>query len=135
MVLKPERTPTRNPSRKSPIYRFVTPERAIPLGAVLLIFALWYLSTSLGCANPLFLPTPAAVWSAFVDILQSGYSGHSLLYHLFQSMYRLMAAQCWPLLPPSPWVCYAVSPNSIRAALDPIIEFYRPLPPSLTTPC
>jgi taurine transport system permease protein len=73
MVLKPERTPTRNPSRKSPIYRFVTPERAIPLGAVLLIFALWYLSTSLGCANPLFLPTPAAVWSAFVDILQSGY--------------------------------------------------------------
>ena len=40
MVLKPERTPTRNPSRKSPIYRFVTSERGISLGAVLLIFTL-----------------------------------------------------------------------------------------------
>ncbi|KXS91577.1 taurine ABC transporter permease [Microcystis aeruginosa NIES-88] len=111
------------------MYRFVTSERAISLGAVLLIFALWSLSTSLGWVNPLFLPSPAAVWSAFVDILQNGYKGHSLLYHIFQSMYRLIAALVLATVTAIPLGMLCGFSKPIRAAFDPIIEFYRPLPP------
>jgi taurine transport system permease protein len=64
----------------------------ISLASVLVVFVLWSVSTALQWVNPLFLPSPAAVWTAFVEILHNGYKDHSLGYHIFQSMYRLVTA-------------------------------------------
>lgn len=106
-----------------------TSERLISLASVLLIFLLWSLATGLKWVNPLFLPSPASVWSAFVEILQNGYKGSPLVFHIYQSMYRLVVALLLAILTAIPlgMLCGFFKP--IRAALDPIIEFYRPLPP------
>jgi taurine transport system permease protein len=109
--------------------RFFASDRLISLASVLLIVLLWSLATSLQWVSPLFLPSPVSVWSAFIEILQNGYKGNSLLFHIFQSMSRLTVALLLAILTAIPvgMLCGFFRP--IRAALDPIIEFYRPLPP------
>lgn len=106
-----------------------TTEGAISLASVLVILALWYLATALKWVDPLFLPAPAAVWSAFVEILRDGYKGSSLAFHIYQSMYRLGSALLLAIITAIPlgMLCGFLGP--LRAALDPLIEFYRPLPP------
>jgi taurine transport system permease protein len=123
----------RSPSSGEKILRLVTQflssERAISLGSVAVIFLLWYTVTALKWVNPLFLPAPGLVWSAFVEILQNGYKGNSLGYHIFESMFRLVSALLVAILTAIPLGMLCGFSKPIRAALDPIIEFYRPLPP------
>lgn len=109
--------------------RLSTTEGAISLASVLVVLALWYLATALKWVDPLFLPAPGAVWSAFIEILRNGYKGSSLAFHIYQSMYRLGVALLLAIVTAIPlgMLCGFVKP--LRAALDPLIEFYRPLPP------
>ncbi|MBD2329238.1 ABC transporter permease subunit [Alkalinema sp. FACHB-956] len=109
--------------------RFWTSERLISITSVLVILVLWTIATSFKWVSPLFLPSPIAVWSAFLRILSEGYKGNSLGYHIFQSMYRLFAALVFAIVTAIPlgMLCGFFKPA--RAALDPLIEFYRPLPP------
>lgn len=106
-----------------------TAEGAISFASVLVVLILWYLATALKWVDPLFLPAPGAVWSAFVEILRDGYKGSSLGFHIYQSMYRLGVALFLAIVTAIPlgMLCGFVKP--LRAALDPLIEFYRPLPP------
>lgn len=112
-----------------PIRQLLSSEKAISLATVLVILLLWFVSTAFGWVNPLFLPSPLAVWSAFVDILLNGYKGNSLAYHIFQSMYRLVTALLLAIVTAIPLGLLAGFSRRTRAILDPIIEFYRPLPP------
>lgn len=109
--------------------KLLASERIISIVSVLIVLFLWYISTSLKWVNPLFLPSPAAVWSAFVEILINGYKGNSLAFHIFQSMYRLVVALLLAVLTAIPLGMLCGFSKHIRAALDPLIEFYRPLPP------
>lgn len=109
--------------------KFFTLERVISLGSVLVVLLVWYLSTSLQWVSPLFLPSPAAVWSAFIEILLNGYKGNSLVFHIYQSMYRLVVALVLAIVTAIPLGMLCGFSKPIRAALDPLIEFYRPLPP------
>jgi taurine transport system permease protein len=69
------------------------------------------------------------VWSAFIEILQNGYKGNSLAFHIYQSMYRLVVALLLAIVTALPLGMLCGFSKPIRAALDPLIEFYRPLPP------
>lgn len=109
--------------------RFTTSERFISWSTIAFVLLAWHISTSLGWVNPLFLPSLSAVWSAFLDILANGYKGNSLLFHLAQSLYRLMLALFLATVTAIPLGMLCGFSKKIRAALDPIIEFYRPLPP------
>lgn len=95
--------------------------------AVLLVA--WAIVTEIGWANELFLPKPQAVWAAFVKTMTKGYQGATLLQHLGASLYRILVAFALACLVGIPLgVLMGVSRNS-RALLNPLIEFYRPLPP------
>lgn len=95
--------------------------------AVLLV--VWAIVTEIGWANELFLPKPQAVWAAFVKTMTKGYQGATLLQHLGASLYRILVAFALACLVGIPLgVLMGVSRNS-RALLNPLIEFYRPLPP------
>lgn len=109
--------------------KILTSERIISLASVLVVLSLWFISTSLKWVNPLFLPSPASVWSAFVEIIGSGYKGNSLIFHICQSMYRLVVALLLAVVTAVPLGMLCGFSKHIRAALDPLIEFYRPLPP------
>lgn len=111
------------------LHQLLTPERVISLASILLILLLWSISTSLKWVNPLFLPSPASVWTAFLEILRDGYKGNPLIFHIYQSMYRLVVALFLAIITAIPLGMLCGFFRPIRAALDPVIEFYRPLPP------
>lgn len=135
MVLKARRQRSGDSARdvSQPTWAFLsklsTAEGAISLTSVLVVLILWYAATALNWVDPLFLPAPAAVWSAFVEILRNGYKGSSLAFHIYQSMYRLGVALFLAIATAIPLGMLCGSLKPLRAALDPLIEFYRPLPP------
>ncbi|MDJ0634605.1 MAG: ABC transporter permease subunit [Xenococcaceae cyanobacterium MO_188.B29] len=104
-------------------------ERLISLTTVVIVFVVWTLITANELVSPLFLPSPMAVWNTFIDILQNGYKGNSLIFHIGESMYRLVLALLLAVVTAIPLGMLSGFSKPIRAALDPLIEFYRPLPP------
>ena len=107
----------------------ITKERLISLSSVIVVMLLWTLITTFKLIDPLFLPSPMAVWDAFGEIWRDGYKGNSLIFHLGESMYRLGLALFLAIITAIPLGILSGFFQPIRAALDPLIEFYRPLPP------
>lgn len=96
---------------------------------VAVLLTTWIIVTEIGWANELFLPKPQAVWAAFVKTMRKGYQGTTLLQHLGASLYRILVAFALACLVGIPLgVLMGVSRNA-RGLLNPLIEFYRPLPP------
>lgn len=104
-------------------YRYIT------FITVLIIITLWFASTNLHWIDTRIFPTPQTTWRAFASIFSEGYKNHTLIEHLFSSMQRLFLA--FALAAVTGIVLGLASGFSvgIRAALDPLMEFYRPLPP------
>lgn len=101
----------------------------ISIGSVAVVLFLWYLITRLGLVSAVFVPSPADTWAAFVEIARDGYKGTSLLSHIWASMRRLAIAFIAALLTAVPLGLLSGQLPKVRAVLDPLIEFYRPLPP------
>ena len=80
-------------------------------------------------ANELFLPRPQAVWAAFIKSLTKGYQGSTLLEHVGTSLYRILASFALACLAGIPLGILMGVSRDARALLNPLIEFYRPLPP------
>jgi taurine transport system permease protein len=96
---------------------------------VIFVFIIWQIVAWLHLVNPAFLPSPGDVWQAFVELWKEGYKGESLASHTLVSLRRLFLALSVALLLAVPLGLAAGSSKLIRAIIDPIIEFYRPLPP------
>ncbi|WP_372812879.1 ABC transporter permease [Paenibacillus sp.] len=97
--------------------------------SVLIALILWLLASTKGWVNPLFVPSPAAVWTAFLDIAREGYKGVSLAGHIGASMKRLFLALAAACITAVPLGILCGRLRWLRAIFDPFIEFYRPLPP------
>ena len=107
----------------------ITIENMLTLATIILILLVWFVVTNFGIANSKMVPTPQAVWNAFIDIIQNGYKNYSLLQHLGASMERLFISFFFAALIAVPFGLASGYNSKIRAIFDPIIEFYRPLPP------
>jgi taurine transport system permease protein len=104
-------------------------ESIIMSGSIVFLLTLWYGVTKMNMVSDVFLPSPIKTWAAFLEILETGYKGNSLLYHLFDSLFRLFFAFFLALITAVPLGLVSGYSTKVRAALDPLIEFYRPLPP------
>lgn len=104
-------------------------ERLITAGTLLIIFVLWYLATRYQWVPELFVPSPLSVWRAFLEIQQTGYQGHTLFEHLASSFYRIVIGLGLAFVTAVPLGLLMGMSSKIRAIFDPLIEFYRPLPP------
>ncbi|WP_110811634.1 ABC transporter permease [Mycolicibacterium mucogenicum] len=112
--------------------------RAVALGAFLLA---WWAVTAAKLIDPLFLPSPGAVWEAFVranswhqiapgvprEVL--GEQNYFLWEHLIASLQRILAGVGVAILvgPPLGFLMGTVRPIAI--ALEPYLNFLRALPP------
>lgn len=103
--------------------------KIVSIVSVVCILSAWFVVTSFGWVSPLFLPSPAATWAAFVDVLQNGYKGSSLLSHIADSLSRLGIAFLLALITAIPLGLMSGSISWVRAIIEPLVEFYRPLPP------
>jgi taurine transport system permease protein len=101
----------------------------ISLITVLALLALWSIVTELGLVKPLFLPSPVAVWQKFLVATTDGVSNSTLAEHTLASLVRVLGAFVFALITAVP-VGILMGVNRVwRGLFDPIIEFYRPLPP------
>ncbi|RBW49351.1 taurine ABC transporter permease [Marinobacter sp. F3R11] len=102
---------------------------AISVVTATVLLLLWYTVTAAGWISPLFLPSPVAVVERFWEILTDGFAGASLLEHTGWSMYRVFGAFALAMVTAIP-IGILMGVNRVaRGLFDPIIEFYRPLPP------
>ncbi len=93
------------------------------------IIVVWYVSTECLTVSELIFPSPKSVILAFDEVLKSGYKGYSLWQHVLDSLKRIfeaffLAAVIFVTLG---LIC-GCNPK-LRAAMEPVITFIRPLPP------
>ena len=101
----------------------------ISLLTALVLFGIWLLVTEMGWVRPLFLPSPVAVWDKFVIAMTEGVSNSTLTQHTLASLGRVLGAFFLALATAVPIGILMGVNRTIRGLFDPIIEFYRPLPP------
>ncbi|MDE1179103.1 ABC transporter permease subunit [Paraburkholderia sp.] len=102
----------------------------ISLATTLVLVALWWTSTRFGWIKPLFLPSPGATFDALIGAIRGDTQGGTLLVqHITISVIRVLAAFALAVVTAVP-VGIAMGTSRIaRGIFDPVIEFYRPLPP------
>lgn len=101
----------------------------ISMMTAVVLIALWFLITSMGWVKPIFLPSPFAVYGKFIEAWTEGVANSTLLQHTGASLGRVMGAFALALVTAVP-VGIMMGVNRIaRGLFDPVIEFYRPLPP------
>ena len=101
----------------------------ISLITTLVLVGLWFLVTGLGWVKPLFLPSPAAVWNKFIIASTDGVASSTLAEHTWASLWRVLSAFALATITAIPVGILMGVSRIARGIFDPIIEFYRPLPP------
>jgi taurine transport system permease protein len=101
----------------------------LSLASIATIILVWWGVTTLGLVKPLFLPSPQAIVAKFISVLQNGFTGNSLLEHVWISTARVFGAFILATAVGVPLgLAMGMSPF-FRGIFDPPIEFYRPIPP------
>ncbi len=117
--------PWSRPTRK----RRVVSSRIISAATILVVLATWALSARLQLVSPVFLPSPAAVWSKFIVVINDGFVDATLLQHITASLARVFAALLAAIIVGVP-VGLAIGISTVgRGIFDPLLEFLRPIPP------
>ncbi|WP_421870477.1 ABC transporter permease [Motiliproteus sp.] len=97
--------------------------------SVLTLALAWYLGSALELVNPIFWPSPMAVWDQFISISSEGYRNFSLWEHIWASLYRILVGFGLGCLVGIPLGFAMGLSKLMRGWFDPIVEFFRPIPP------
>jgi taurine transport system permease protein len=120
------RAATRN--ERSRTRRRLSPAQWSGISVALLLAAWWAVAAS-GRVPAVFLPAPQAVWLKLRLLTGTDYMGATLQWHLLASLQRIALALLAAAAIGIPLgIVIGVYPLA-RHLLDPLIEFYRPLPP------
>jgi NitT/TauT family transport system permease protein/taurine transport system permease protein len=99
-------------------------------GAVLIVAVLLWQAISMAGVFPAFaLPSPVAVWQAFVDILRNGYGGQSLIGDILISCFRIMIGFVGAVAIGVPIGLLMSRSKIFFDIIDPLLQFIRPVPP------
>ena len=93
-----------------------------------LLFA-WWIASHLRWLPAVLLPTPEEVLHKLVVLNTDGFDDATLGQHLFASLSRIAIAFLLAVLTAIPAGLLIATNRIVRGALDPLIEFYRPIPP------
>lgn len=103
--------------------------RAISLGVVVGVLALWAVASARGWVHPPFLPAPAQVVRTAISLWRDGYVGATLPEHALASLLRVAAGFGIAAAAAIPIGLVMGMNRWVKAGFDPVIEFYWPLPP------
>ena len=124
-----EQAPSELAETKSRLVHRPRVEHLLTAGTVIGLLGLWTLLSHYGLVNPLFLPSPEAVWNSFLEVLTEGYQGQRLHQHMAASLERILAGYFMACAIGIPLGLLMGLSTRVKAVFDPIVEFYRPLPP------
>jgi taurine transport system permease protein len=103
--------------------------RLISVCSIIFFITLWAVATEGGFIKPIFLPSPFDVVDRLIDITVDGFAGATLVEHLNASLVRIFGAFLLACLIGIPLGITIGCNRVFRGIFDPLIEFYRPLPP------
>lgn len=103
--------------------------KKLTIGTWIVILGVWYFVTKLNLIQSVLVPSPYEVWINFINILEDGYNGVSLIVHLGISFKRLFIASFFAIITAIPLGLLSGYFDKVRAIVDSVIQFYRPLPP------
>ncbi len=89
----------------------------------------WWALAATGAVRADLLPSPPAVWDAFVEVTTQGYRGTTLWGNAASTLGRLLGGFGAATLLGVPLGLWMGANRAANAALDWIIQFMRPLPP------
>lgn len=93
------------------------------------LIALWWLAAYFEVVPAMFLPSPDAVARKAVTVWTDGFEGATLPQHLLASLGRVAAALLAAAIT-GVAIGFAINLNeTARGILEPLVEFYRPIPP------
>ncbi|WP_267359654.1 MULTISPECIES: ABC transporter permease subunit [unclassified Methylobacterium] len=101
----------------------------VSTATVLACLGLWAVATHIGWIKPLFLPPPEAILSALGQAWNGDLDGAPLGIHVRDSLMRVLGAFGLATLLGVPAGLAMGTSRIACGILDPLIEFYRPLPP------
>lgn len=90
---------------------------------------MWYLICHFGLVSPLLLPSPKAVLEKFWPLVNEGYMDLTLLQHTLASLGRINLTLLAVIVTAIPLGVAIGQSKLLQGIFDPIIEFYRPIPP------
>jgi taurine transport system permease protein len=93
------------------------------------LLSLWWIASERRWVPPLFLPSPRAIWQTFLSLQSEDSTGGTLLQHAGASLARVFGAFLLAALAAIPVGLSMGTSRIARGILDPLVEFYRPLPP------
>lgn len=123
----PSEGPPVRPARRGRRDGALVPIVSIATGLACL--GLWVAATHGGWIRPLFLPAPEAVLAALGQAWDGAIDGAPLGLHVRDSLLRVLGAFTLAVLLGIPAGLAMGTSRIARGILDPLIEFYRPLPP------
>ena len=113
----------------------------VRITALVIFLGVWWLITSLQLIKPLYLPSPASVWHAFVlsntdhpiapgvDRMVKGEQNYYLWEHLIASLQRIGVGVGWAVVF-GPILGFAMASfKPIATIIEPYLNFLRALPP------
>lgn len=101
----------------------------ISVGTIFVILVVWFVVTTTGLVGPKYLPSPQELGERFVILLEEGYQGKSLWYHIGISLSRTLSGFVIGSFIGVIVGLAAGSSKTVSAALSPIMAFLRPIPP------
>ncbi|ASU38496.1 taurine ABC transporter permease [Herbaspirillum sp. meg3] len=102
----------------------------VTVATIIVLFVVWWGITAQAWVAPLFLPSPSAVWNAGVQAWTGNVQGGLPLWqHLAWSLLRVFGAFALAAVTAVPLGLLMGTSRIVRGIFDPLLEFYRPLPP------
>ena len=89
----------------------------------------WWLIAATGAVRADLLPSPVAVWDAFIEVTTQGYRGTTLWGNAASTLGRLLGGFVAATVLGVPLGLWMGANRAANAALDWVIQFMRPLPP------
>jgi taurine transport system permease protein len=101
----------------------------VSIATGLAVILLWWGAARLEVVPAMFLPSPQAVAAKFFAVSSDGFEGATLFQHLAASLGRVLAALVGAVVA-GVILGFAVNLNATaRGIVEPLLEFYRPIPP------
>jgi taurine transport system permease protein len=125
----PARAPATRRRRRRALGPTTASTLAISLATGFALLALWFVATRYEWSSPLFLPSPAEVFTQFVAVATDGYADGTLYEHVIASLGRIIAALAFAIVLGVP-VGLAMGLNRWAKGIFSVpIDLYWGLPP------
>ena len=98
------------------------------------LLGLWYLAGVFEWVSPIFWPPMDTVWDQLLLISSEGFRNFTLLEHVGISLYRVLSGFAYGCVVGIPLGFALALSRVMNRLFDPIVEFFRPMPPLALIP-